>query len=188
MPTMISPRLCDISVSLVPIYSSGVRRSARRCFSSGSISSACGLHHELAWFPQSGSASRNSRIRRGEPAPQPARARSDGGRGTAGGLPHTTRMDRRSRSSPRHRCFSQMPLQDASPAMEPGHDRADRDVQDVRRLLVGNLAMSTRTITSRKSCGTAASASTMLSCERRSRTRSSSVDSSESSERRLYRK
>ena len=24
--------------------------------------------------------------------------------------------------------------------MEPGHDRADRDVQDVRRLLVGKLA------------------------------------------------
>ena len=42
--------------------------------------------------------------------------------------------------------------------MQTGHDGADRDVEDLRGVGVAKSPMSTSTTTSRKSCGTSASA------------------------------
>ena len=76
---------------------------------------------------------------RGAPPPRAARPRSAPGRGRAGAPPRTPHTGRRTSllSGPR------LPRARASASAAPvqaGHDGADRDVEDLRRLLVGEVA------------------------------------------------
>src|SRR5829696_4790931 len=129
---ILSPRL---SGQAARSAASGAPRAAASAPESSSQSSP--RARSGAARPRSGTASRSTRTGRDAPRPRISPQRSARGRETAAAPPRTWRTDPSCALS--HGRLGKRLLQKAPPPMEAGHHRADRNVQDLRRVLVAEV-------------------------------------------------
>src|SRR4051812_40803540 len=117
--------------------------SAERRASPSTRQASCSLprpsERTCAATPRSGTGCGSTNNRRDAPPPREPASRRECGRGKAASSPRTSRKDRSSYRS-RRDLFRQLAFQDTPRAVQPAHDRADRDVEDLRGVGIAELA------------------------------------------------